>query len=270
MSEGWTITPDNPVTSGSTVNATYSGAKHVKSVKYVRTSYALSEVTTNQIGWFIATNGIVYPSVAKAKEAGTSVCAIVAYVGSETGETGYTHGLAIAMKDANNGNTCQWKTSSGTADNPQMNNDIATQFGYKESGSSLSSGRGSDTWPAFNATLNNTISISTEESSYISASVPTVGTTSGWFLPSIWQWNQIVKGVIKTSTDLTSAENPALKADAFNASIPTAYRILPEFYWSSSERNINGAWDYNAYAGKAGEDWKNNSEYKYVRAVFAF
>lgn len=33
MSEGWSVTPDNPVSAGATVTATYSGSKHVKSVK---------------------------------------------------------------------------------------------------------------------------------------------------------------------------------------------------------------------------------------------
>ncbi len=34
MSEGWSITPDNPVSAGATVTATYGGTRHVKSVTY--------------------------------------------------------------------------------------------------------------------------------------------------------------------------------------------------------------------------------------------
>ena len=33
MSEDWSVTPDNPVSAGATVTATYSGSRHVKSVK---------------------------------------------------------------------------------------------------------------------------------------------------------------------------------------------------------------------------------------------
>lgn len=36
MSEDWTLSPANPVTSGQTVTATYTGSKHVKSVKFVK------------------------------------------------------------------------------------------------------------------------------------------------------------------------------------------------------------------------------------------
>jgi hypothetical protein len=34
MSESWSVTPDNPVSAGATVTATYNGSRHVKSVKY--------------------------------------------------------------------------------------------------------------------------------------------------------------------------------------------------------------------------------------------
>jgi len=51
MSEGWSITPDNPVTAGAAVTATYSGSKHVKSVKmYITPAIINGKFTINDSG----------------------------------------------------------------------------------------------------------------------------------------------------------------------------------------------------------------------------
>ena len=117
--------------------------------------------TPAAVGRVIGLDGKYYKTKEAAVNAGTQACAIIAYVGSETGEAGYTGGLAIAMRDANGGTAVQWKNANGTADNPNQYSNIANALSAKESGSSLSSGRtNSTTWPAFYHALNNTITVS--------------------------------------------------------------------------------------------------------------
>ena len=51
MSEDWSVTPDNPVSAGATVTATYSGSKHVKSVKmYIPPAIINGKFTINDSG----------------------------------------------------------------------------------------------------------------------------------------------------------------------------------------------------------------------------
>jgi hypothetical protein len=51
MSEGWSITPDNPVTAGAAVTATYKGIRHVKSVKmYITPAIINGKFTINDSG----------------------------------------------------------------------------------------------------------------------------------------------------------------------------------------------------------------------------
>ena len=50
MSEGWSITPDNPVSAGATVTATYGGTRHVKSVKCMPAGHLSGKFTVNASG----------------------------------------------------------------------------------------------------------------------------------------------------------------------------------------------------------------------------
>ena len=51
MSEDWSVTPDNPVSAGATVTATYSGSRHVKSVKmYITPAIINGKFTVNGDG----------------------------------------------------------------------------------------------------------------------------------------------------------------------------------------------------------------------------
>ena len=50
MSEGWSITPDNPVSAGAPVTATYGGTRHVKSVKCMPAGHLSGKFTINGSG----------------------------------------------------------------------------------------------------------------------------------------------------------------------------------------------------------------------------
>ena len=222
------------------------------------------------VGQVIGDNGKNYANAAAAVADGATACAIIAYVGSDTGESApYNHGLAIAMKDANNGNSTMWMWNDSephySAVNPHQYTDIADALAAKESGSSLSSGKNNGTYPAFQAALANSITTETG----ISAAAPATG-TSGWFMPSIFQWNQIVNGLTGTTTPFTTSQNVNLNYSAVNTKITAAggVGLRSHYYWSSTEYDSYKAWMYVADLGKVEPDSK--SVYVYVRAAFAF
>ena len=55
--------------------------------------------TTADVGKVIGTDGKIYRNVAAASNAGTLATAMIAYVGSQTGDATYNHGLAIALSE---------------------------------------------------------------------------------------------------------------------------------------------------------------------------
>ena len=226
----------------------------------------LSDATAEDIGKVVGVDGKIYANVAAAQAASTTACAIIAYVGSETAES-QKHGLAIAMKDAAAGYLA-WKTSSGDIDNPNQYDGPASAIAAKESGSALSSGRNNSTWPAFKAALANSITVSDG----ISAAAPASG-TSGWFLPSLYQWNMIVKGLSGKSADMSLDGNDNYTASSLNTKITAAGGTglqVYESYWSSTEYDEYGelAWYFNAYYGSVGYVFKYSTNL--VRSAFAF
>ena len=56
-------------------------------------------LTEEEKGKVIGANGFIYDTKAAATAAGTSAVAMIAYVGSETGDADHTRGLAIALED---------------------------------------------------------------------------------------------------------------------------------------------------------------------------
>ena len=259
----WSI---GPTREGQTVTINYHGKKKVKSVKAVmiETPKLMASATAEDVGKVIGADGVLYANVTEAKAAGTTACAIVAYVGSETGEASpYNHGLAIAMKDANNANGCNWSTSN--IDESQTNYGSAdAAIAAKESGSALSSGRDNDSYPAFKAALANSIAVSDG----ISAAAPVSG-TSGWFLASLYQWNKIVQGLTGKTADLKQATNGDYTASNLDTKITAAGATgLSEVYYLSTESNSEEAWLFNATNGIViGHSKKLDVN---VRSVFAF
>ena len=103
----WTIAPAEATTTGvaagTTVTATYSGTKKVKSVKAVKkapapAAKAAAEATAEDKGKLIGTDGKIYADVAAATTAGTTAVAKIIYIGT-TGHATYSHGLALALTD---------------------------------------------------------------------------------------------------------------------------------------------------------------------------
>ena len=94
---------------------TYATKTVSYTVNVVSSGVAKANVTSQHRGWVLATDGYAYSNSSKVPS-GKSASGVICYVGSSTGNSSYTHGLVMAMKDARTGNT-NWSTakSSGTS-----------------------------------------------------------------------------------------------------------------------------------------------------------
>ena len=227
---------------------------------------SMKEVTADDLGKLIGLDGKVYPSILSAVASGTVASAVIVYVGSETAEGSFTHGLAMSMRDAvsSSGYTFNWKTSSGNYDNPQYSSDLHSLLAYKESGYSLTKGRGESPWQAFAAAKNNTIN----DRYGITAAAPEG--TSGWFLPSMFQWQQAIHAMTGKTKELSLYDaNPDYVNDKVNAKIvdPEAF-LTKNCYASSSEFDATYNWHFDFQDGIA----RRNAKWcdYYVRAFLAF
>ena len=227
---------------------------------------SMKEVTADDLGKLIGLDGKVYPSILSAVASGTVASAVIVYVGSETAEGSFTHGLAMSMRDAvsSSGYTFNWKTSSGNYDNPQYSSDLHSLLEYKESGYSLTKGRGESPWEAFAAAKNNTIN----DRYGITAAAPEG--TSGWFLPSMFQWQQAIHAMTGKTKELSLYNaNPDYVNDKVSAKIvdPEAF-LTKNCYASSSEFDATYNWHFDFQDGIA----RRNAKWcdYYVRAFLAF
>ena len=82
-------------------------------VKKQAADRAAAEATAEDIGKVIGADGNIYADAATATAAGATAVAMIAYVGSETGVDGYTHGLALALTDE--ASTMNWTDATGAS-----------------------------------------------------------------------------------------------------------------------------------------------------------
>ena len=109
----WSADP-NPAGEGQGVTVKYNGKKKVKIVTSVqKTLRPLAEATTADLGKIAGADGNIYNTKAAAEAAYTQAVAMIAYVGSETDNAAYKHGLAIALNDEGKMN---WSTAKSTCE----------------------------------------------------------------------------------------------------------------------------------------------------------
>lgn len=224
------------------------------------------QATTEDVGKVIGADGNIYPDAITASEAHTTARAIIAYVGSagsvDAGNASYK-GLAIAMDDANS-YSCTWA---------DVNHDCLGITSYSETNPPVDDKSGI----SYTNTLTNDghgHNAATIAKSNYDIAAP-MG-TSGWFLPSLGQWNLIVQGLATkkigsaVTTDLTNTENDAYTSENLNSVITSAggTGLKSSQYWSSRENPLDYAWMMNFVSGSAGLRVKNSD--CYVRSVIAF
>ena len=216
-----------------TVTVTYSGTKKIIGVKAEKKAAAVGhELSASAVGEIVGSDGKAYAEADKDNlPTGVTAVAKICYVGRETGEDApYNHGLALALSDADDGNTCKWKTGNDDAGHTKQtgSNNFAS-----ESGLQYNATHNSDTYPAFKAAIANN-----------GTAAPTG--CSAWFLASGYQWNQMIAAAGISNLGL-------LEGDFF--------------YWSSTEYSDTDAW--NAYS-PGGWFNSSKNFFLQVRACLAF
>ena len=266
------------------VTAVGSGTTTITATAYNKSATCKVTVATGGVALSKATVGMVICEHGKAYEAttGNLACggkkvAVVAYKGAAgTADTskdasGYV-GLAIAMADASNG--CLWAADKyGTCIRNGCTDDFKTAIGKTGD---------------FGKGIDNSILLATGKCGTSSrhnhpaarAAVDYGGTvapppgTSQWFLPTLYQWNLMVKGMCGDHGDLSRTDNSSYKAEQFSKKITAAggTALEPKSYWSS----VEGEWMANAWLmqfgdGKVENRSKSSSSNTFnVRAVLAF
>lgn len=230
---------------------------------------ALADATSDYVGSVVTTDGNVYATVGAAGAASKTAVAVIVYVGSAgsvDASSATYKGLAIALSDANDGYQCTWAGTSVSCLSSSQTDDIATALGHKNgiSCTSALNGDGHNHTAAFAAGYNN------------GATAPTGA--SGWFLPSVGQWNLIVQGLAtkKTGSAVTTnlAEgtvNDTYKASNLNSVITSAGgEGFVSFwdYWAVTEKSSTSAWYMSCGAGFVNGSSKGSN--CAVRSVIAF
>ena len=239
---------------------------------------ALADAT---VGMIIAENGKAYTPDYYRPSYGKKV-AVVAYKGAagtadtSDGSSGY-HGLAIALKDANNGYTCRW------CDKDLLNDGCSSAFTSSDLatvlGTSISFGAGlvntyrlvnfpeplgSDhSHPAAEAAADYKYDASVAAGAH-------PANTSQWFLPTMYQWNLMVKSMCGDHGNLSNSVNNYYKTDSFSAKITAAGGdpLQSAAYWSSVGYIGDVAWFVGFYFGNALGN--NVTTENYVRPIIAF
>lgn len=212
-----------------------------------------ASVSSDDIGSVIGANGKIYlnATAAAAASPATTAVAMITYVGSATGETSFTHGLALALSDSDaNDGYFYWKTEQLDAGHIWQTdrNNFTSESGLQYN--SFTPGHNTDTYPAFKAAMANN-----------GTTKPT--NCSDWFLPTAYQWNQMIdacKNVLGTKNSYKDLR------DGFNSVGGTNMKLGE--YWSSTEDGTNTAWSYRFHLGYWASEPK--TFYCIVRSALAF
>ena len=105
----WSATPNTNVKKETKVDIKYTGTKKVIGVKVAKKSEA---GINPEVGQIIGSDGKKYDANATLPD-GVKAVAVIAYVGSETGDDTYKNGLAIALADEG---TMDWSTAISTCE----------------------------------------------------------------------------------------------------------------------------------------------------------
>lgn len=260
------------VSGGSLVNKTLKNNKFYGASVTLGNISNLDEATSADVGKVIGADGKLYATKRLAEAAGTTAVALIAYVGTagSVDESSLTYkGLAIAMEDCST--TTNWcdinSISDQCSNNDYRNNSILTVRNWINGFSrtdDLVKKAGHNHWAA---------------KAVKSYNVSPASGTSGWFLPSMGQWQLIIQGLVskKSGTpytaNITTTPNSNMESSNFNSILTNAGAagLQAAGYWSCSEADNSSAWRMMFDNGKANYTSKNGDSNKnYVRAVLAF
>jgi hypothetical protein len=229
-------------------------------------TYPFTSVTSSDVGKVLCSNGHVHNTVSDVTCGGVA-SGIICYVGDHgsVDDSNSTYkGLAIAL--ANCGSYIKWcsQYSANCLASDYLTSDVATAITMKNGINA--------TYHLVNKTLSGTSGhthAAANAANNFSTARPSGA--SGWFLPSMGQWNLIVKGLTGSSTNLSTSSNSTYQASNVNTKITAAggTGLHSSYYRSSTEYSAFSAWFVSFNYGLAGSSIKDDSSL-YARAVFAF
>ena len=205
-----------------TIAATSSSDPSVSDSKVISVSDPGIALGSATVGMIIAENGKAYTTSNYHSSIGDKV-AIVAYKGTagsvdtSGGSSGYV-GLAIALKDANNGSECQWGNNSSICLSHSSLTGDAQGIDFTNTLATAACGVGHD-HAAANAAKDYKYGAS------VAAGAHPTG-TSQWFLPTLYQWGLIMTGMC--------SDDPAKFNEKITAAGGTGIHTTA-YYWSSIE-----------------------------------
>ena len=214
------------------------------------------------VGKVIAADGKVYKTLAAANKYSTA-SGIVAYYGSEVVETGQTY-KAIAISLTNSERTNMYCGLDNTSCSGSTYGDIATALTVKNGIATTAT------------TLETNVAHGYSHQLYYAAKETTPAPPAGasaWSIPSIGQWNLILKGLTGSGNNLSTSANASFSASNVNAKIPTGADGFSELnYWSCTEKDNNKMWmmQFNGSGGLANNINKKNYATQGLRTMFAF
>ncbi len=167
--------------------------------------------------------------------------AVVVRWGSDTGNSKYTRGLAMALEDAGSAGTFKWSTE-------QVQRNSTSGMVNNEDGSSYNgSPYNTSTYPAFQKAL--------------AYSPVAPSNTSGWFLPSSWQFNEVIWGMGSDSNTRYDTLRQLFSSRG-------GTNMKQSVYWTSSEKDKDNAMCFNFSSYSWYATGKTNTNY--VRPMLAF
>jgi hypothetical protein len=228
-------------------------------------------ITSPAVGQVIGDNGMNY--AAGSLPSGVKAVAMIAYVGtagSADASSSAYRGLAIALNDAGDGTwgktgeyaglTCygEWKT--GTA------NDAMNDLAGINNTNVLAPKYATD--PLYAAAK---IAKEYKYDASVAAGATPIG-TSQWFLPTIAQWNMMVKSVTGSSDDLVMSGGSSVAAHTASNinSLCSASLSGGGYYWMSTEAGDSYVWFYGSWDGGINVTPKDNVGGLLVRPFLAF
>lgn len=223
-----------------------------------------ASLTSASVGQIICSHGKAHAATSGDLSCKGKKVAVVAYTGSGSGEDSpYNHGLAIALDDATTAAWCSQKANTCLdAQATNLASALTTLNGLTATAQLVADG--GHTHAAATAARNYCYDAS------VSAGTHPAG-TSTWFLPSLGQWNIMLKAMTGSGVDLSSSSNATYQAANVSPLITAAggTALSAVHYWSSTEKSATDAWDVTFQNGRSNGADKDTGTCR-VRAVLAF
>ena len=220
----------------------------------------------SEVGMIICSHGKAHAATDGELACGGKKVAVVAYRGDgDSSDFTYNAGLAIALSDASTGAAWCSQTEG-----------VCLGVQTTEVGDAIQFLNGLEATAELTVSSGHTHAAALAAAGYqydgsVEAGGHPVG-TSRWFLPSMGQWNLMVKAMNSAGDDtgLTTSNNANYQSAAFNDFFDAAggSRLAAQHYWSSTEAGAGSVWYMTFERGQTNKESK--AQTRYVRPILAF